>query len=179
MKRWALWCGVMLLTAVGATAQEAPKVEVFGGYSFVHATVSGTSFTANMNGGSAAVSYNPVNWLGLVAEVGGYHGGQNSQGVGVNGEVYTFLFGPKTTFRLGRFTPFVQTLFGGAHASTGSVYGSSTGFAMATGGGLDCNLTQHVGVRIVEADYVLTTLNDTFNNRQNNARISAGVVFRW
>jgi outer membrane immunogenic protein len=179
MKRWALLCGVMLLSAVAASAQDTPKVEVFGGYSYVHASVSGADFTANLNGGTASVSYNPANWLGLVAEVGGYNGGENSSGVGINGQVYTFLFGPKTTFRIGRFTPFVETLFGGARASANSFYGSSTSFAMATGGGVDCNVSPHIGVRLIQADYLLTELSDTVNNRQNNARISAGIVFRW
>lgn len=179
MKRWALLCGVVLLSAVAASAQDTPKVEIFGGYSYVHTSVTGTSFTANLNGGSASVSYNPTNWLGLVADVGGYYAGQNSLGTGINGEIYTFLFGPKTTFRVGRFTPFVQTLFGGARSTVNSTFGASSSFAMATGGGLDCNVTKHVGVRLIQAEYLLTMLSDNVNSRQNNARISAGFVFRW
>ena len=50
---------------------------------------------------------------------------------------------------------------------------------MATGGGIDWNATQHLGIRLVQAEYLLTMLNDNANDRQNNARISAGVVFRW
>ena len=179
MKRWALLCGVVLLSAVAASAQGAPKVEVFGGYSYVHTSLSGTTFTANLNGGSASVSVNPTSWLGLVGDFGGYYGGTNSTSGGINGEVYTYMFGPKTTFRIGRITPFIQTLFGGVHSSSGSFYGSQNAFAMAAGGGIDWNATAHVGVRLVQAEYLLTTLNDSVNSRQNNARISAGVVFRW
>lgn len=179
MTRWALLCGVLLLSAVAASAQGTPRVEVFGGYSYVHTSVSGTTFTANLNGGSASVSVNPTSWLGIVGDFGGYHGSVNSSGGGINGEIYTYMFGPKTTFRMGRVTPFVQTLFGGVHASSGSVFGSEDAFAMATGGGLDWNATKHLGVRLIQAEYLLTTLKDNANNRQNNARISAGVVFRW
>ncbi len=179
MKRWALLCGVALLSAVAASAQGTPRVEVFGGYSYLHTSFSGTSFTANLNGGSASVSVNPTSWLGLVGDFGGYHGSTSSGSGGINGEVYTYMFGPKTTFRMGRFTPFIQTLFGGAHTSSGSAYGSQDAFAMATGGGIDWNATQHLGIRLVQAEYLLTMLNDNANNRQNNARISAGVVFRW
>ncbi len=179
MRRCALLCGVMLLSAVAASAQGTPRVEVFGGYSYLHTSLSGTGFTTDLNGGSASVSVNPTSWLGLVGDFGGYHGGVNSSGSGVNGEIYTYMFGPKTTFRMGRITPFIQTLFGGVHASSDSAYGSQDAFAMATGGGLDWNATKHLGVRLIQAEYLLTMLNDRANNRQNNARISAGVVFRF
>jgi Outer membrane protein beta-barrel domain len=179
MKRWACLCAVVLLSAVAASAQDTPKVEVFGGYSYLHSSVSGTTFTANLNGGSASVSFNPNSWLGIVGDFGGYHGGVNGLGNGINGEVYSYLFGPKATFRTGKITPFLQTLFGGVHTSSGSFYASQNAFAMASGGGIDWNASKHLGVRLVQADYLLTTLNDGANSRQNNVRVSAGVVLRW
>jgi outer membrane immunogenic protein len=179
MKRWALLCGVTLMFAGIASAQENPRVEVFGGYSYVHVDQSGTGATANLNGGSASVSYNPSNWLGIVADLGGYHGGTS----GINGDVYTYLFGPKVTYRTGKFTPFVQALFGGAHITAGNKLGSSLGsedaFATALGGGLDWNATRHIGIRLVQAEYLLTEFPDGVNGKQNNARISAGVVLRF
>jgi hypothetical protein len=51
---------------------------------------------------------------------------------------------------------------------------------MALGGGLDWNATEHFGIRVVQAEYLLTrfgVVNPT--DTQNNARISTGVVFRW
>lgn len=179
MKRWGLLCGVMLLSAVAASAQDVPKVEVFAGYSYLHTSISGTTFTTNLNGGSASLTFNATSWLGIVGDVGGYHGGVNSLGNGINGEVFTYLFGPKATFHAGRFTPFVHSLFGVAHSTAGSAFGLDTSFAMASGGGIDLDATQHFGVRLIQADYLLTTLNDGANKRQNNARISAGVVLRW
>jgi hypothetical protein len=50
---------------------------------------------------------------------------------------------------------------------------------MALGGGLDWNATPHIGVRLIQAEYLLTKFNDGANNRQNNVRVSAGVVFRF
>jgi opacity protein-like surface antigen len=179
MKRWALLCGAMLLSAAAASAQDTPKVEVFGGYSYVHVSVTGTNFTGNLNGGSASVAFNPTSWLGIVGDFGGYQGSVSSSGSGASGQLYTYMFGPKTSFHLGRITPFVQSLFGGAHTSTGSAFGSETSFAMASGGGIDWDATEHIGVRLVQAEYLLTTLKDGVNDRQNNARISAGIVLRW
>jgi len=186
-----LLCGAMMLLPLSACAQ-APRAEVFGGYSYVHMTDLGT---ASLNGGSASVSFNANNWLGFVGDFGGYEGTNG----GLNGNVLTFMGGPKVAFRAGRITPFVQTLFGGAHTSAdpplqtgslarprretpvagGGVFASSNSFVMATGGGIDFNVTEHLGVRLLQAEYLLTKFNDGVNNRQNCARISAGIVLRF
>jgi opacity protein-like surface antigen len=117
-------------------------------------------------------------WLGIVGDFGGYHW----NGSGVNANAITYLFGPKVAYRANsRFTPFGQVLFGGAHVSGSTFSGSASenAFALAVGGGADWNATPHIGVRLIQAEYLLTKFNDGVNNRQNNARISAGVVFRW
>jgi opacity protein-like surface antigen len=202
MKRWALLSGVMLgivlLFASAASAQdEVPKVEIFAGYSYVHGNLGFRIPGFNMNGGSASVSFNPWSSLGIVADFGGYHVG-NIGGLSVDGNIYTYLFGPKLAYRSGRWTPFVQALFGGAHASGStspinvarvrpqgilpifSGLASENAFAMAVGGGLDVNATNHIGIRLIQAEYLMTrfgVVNST--DTQNNARISAGVVFRF
>ena len=56
---------------------------------------------------------------------------------------------------------------------------SENAFAMTVGGGVDWNATPHLGIRLVQAEYLLTKFNDGINNRQNDARISTGVVFRF
>jgi hypothetical protein len=50
---------------------------------------------------------------------------------------------------------------------------------MTAGGGIDFKVSKHVSVRPVQADYFLTKIPDGLNNRQNNFRFSAGVVFRF
>jgi hypothetical protein len=47
---------------------------------------------------------------------------------------------------------------------------------LAAGGGLDWNATTHIGIRVIQAEYVMTRFG---GDTQNNARISTGVVFRW
>jgi opacity protein-like surface antigen len=201
MRRWVIFFAALLLFGVSASIasaqEETPKVEVFGGYSYVRGNL-GFGFPGfNMNGGSASVAYNPNEWLGLVADFGGYHVG-NIGGVPVSGNLYTYLFGPKIAYREGRWTLFGQTLFGGAHASAGGTAlvptagvrpqallllyesGSANAFAMAIGGGLDANITSHFGVRVIQAEYLMTRFGVVHSSdTQNNARISAGVVFRF
>jgi opacity protein-like surface antigen len=191
MKRSGLLFAVLLLFTGIASAQETPKVEVFGGYSYVRLMDEGA--TANFNGGSGSFSYNPTPWLGLVGDFGGYHWSNS----GSDANIVTYMFGPKIAFRKGPLTPFIQELFGGGHISGTAgtdcgdarvrpqqiigcgVSSSENGFAMALGGGLDWNATRHIGIRLVQAEYLLTKFNDGSNNRQNNLRISGGVVFRW
>jgi len=192
MKRWALLCGVMLMFAGIASAQdEAPKAEVFGGYSFIHGSYFGQGY--NFNGGGGSFSYNPNHWLGLVGDFGGDHW----SGSGVDANVITYLFGPKITYRADKFTPFAQVLFGGARVS-GSVLtcpsarvrpqtvcestGSENAFAMTFGGGLDYNVTPHIGIRLAQAEYLMTRFNglgSSGGDTQNNVRFETGVVFRW
>ena len=174
MKRLALLCGAVLLFAGFASAQdESPRIEVFGGYSFVRANTDGVGY--NFNGGSGSLDYNVTPWLGVVADFGGYHWSQT----GVDATVVTYLFGPKVALRRGPITPFAQVLFGGAHASGSSNTfgtGSVNSFAMTVGGGVDWNATEHIGIRLVQAEYLMTQFS---SQTQNNARISTGVVFRW
>lgn len=175
MKRWGLLCIGVLLFAGITSAQDAPKVEVFGGYSYMHFSVGNGLPGSNFNGGSGSVSFNVNNWLGIVGDFGGYHTG--SFVAGPSGSVITYLFGPKIAFRREKVTPFVQALFGGAHLSAG---GTLNGFATALGGGFDYNATPHLGIRVIQAEYLLTKINfgGPFTS-QNNVRVSAGVVFRF
>jgi|SRR5579863_6405938 len=191
MKRWVLLFGALLLfTSVASAQDDSSKAEVFGGYSYLRVNPGFGAPGLNFNGGSGSLAYNLNDWLGVVGDFGGYHW----SGSGVDGNVVSYLFGPKVSMHHGPITPFVHTLFGGAHASGTSAQcstdrvhgegfitggcgsGSANAFSMALGGGVDWNATPHIGVRVIQAEYVLTRF---FSNTQNNARISAGVVFRF
>jgi opacity protein-like surface antigen len=176
MKRWGLLCVGVLLFAGFASAQDTPRVEVFGGYSYLQTTVAGTGTNFDL-GGSGSVAFNFNNRLGIVGDFGGYHTG-SFIGSGISGNVITYLFGPRFAFRTEKATPFVQALFGGARLSVGG--NSLNNFAMAVGGGFDWNVTPHFGVRPIEAEYVLTKFNfGPGANTQNSIRLSTGVTFRF
>ncbi len=191
MKRLALLCGAMLLFAGLASAQdEAPKFEAFGGYSYLRVNPGVLGVPGqNFNGGSGSLDYNLTPMFGVVGDFGGYHWSQS----GADATAVSYLFGPKVALRHGPITPFAQVLFGGAHGSGAfggscisakihrevsycSASGSENAFAMALGGGVDWNATDHIGIRLIQAEYLMTRF---FSETQNNARISTGVVFRW
>ena len=46
-------------------------------------------------------------------------------------------------------------------------------------GGLDLRVNPRFSIRLVEADYLLTTFDNGSNNHQNNLRVSAGVVIHF
>jgi len=192
--------GLLFLVSVSASAQDNPKVDIFGGYSYLRYSPNagtGAPSSVNFNGGVGSISYNLNNWIGGVAEVAGYHAGTiNVNGTAVPGasaNAVTYLFGPKIYVTKGKLTPFGQVLFGGVHGSlTESVSNvsatvSDNAFATAFGGGLDYNATRHISVRLGQIEYLMTRFSNTTGNgigsggtgTQNNLRYSAGVVFRF
>ncbi len=182
-------CAVILLLALcgfalPATAQDdATKLEAYGGYDYirfnVNANVSGVppSQSFNANGGGGQLEFNVNHWLGIVGDLSGY--GVTNTSADLVGWVMPYLFGPRINFRQRKFSPFAQTLFGGCLASN-RIGGGPTqnSFAMTAGGGLDISVSRHFAVRPVQAEYFLTKFPDGLNNRQDNFRFSAGIVYR-
>ena len=186
---------------VGTRSGDTPRVELFGGYSFWRGVpFSDGNRIAWMHGGSASVAYNLNNWLGLVFDFGGFRvtrsgpGGTPAGGtVSADGNVFTYLLGPRISFRHDRFTPFVQGLFGAASASQVTLSGCTVGctslsgdstFAMTAGGGLDFKVSRHFAIRLAQAEYLMTRFPDPSSNTENrvtenNVRLSAGLVFRF
>jgi opacity protein-like surface antigen len=179
MRKFLLLISVMCLLPLAAQAQETPKVEVFGGYSYLRSYAGGES--AGANGWNASVTVKAKKWLGLVSDFSGYYNSYDVRDAGVNlrisGHVHSFLFGPRVSVRAGKATPFAHALFGGAHDSarwSGGAFRDNA-FGMALGGGLDLKVTDRVAVRVVQADYYMTRIADA---TQNSLRVSTGLVFR-
>jgi outer membrane immunogenic protein len=77
--------------------------------------------------------------------------------------------------------PFGQVLVGGGHAS-GELAGAGEGtnaFVARVGGGLDLPLKGGLAVRVLQADYDVTTFANGVNDHQNNLLLGTGVVYRW
>lgn len=184
MKRLVCLLGVLFLFGLTAKAQETPKADLFAGYSYVRANPATSGIDSfNMHGGSASLAWNAKDWLGIVGEFGGYHSGGIS-GVSVDTNLYTYLFGPRVSYRkYDRFTPFGQILFGGAHQTfnVSGTSGSDNSFAMSLGGGLDAKLSNRFSWRVGQVEYLLTRFPELTTSResQHNTRISTGIVFHF
>jgi opacity protein-like surface antigen len=159
MRRLILGAVLVLLLPLLAVAKDAPIAEAFGGYSYYHAEGG-----IHLNGWNASVAGNVNDWLGIVGDFSGHYGDFHQ---------HSYLFGPQISYRKLPFvTPFVHSLFGGAHVNIAS----QNAFAMALGGGVDFKVGAHTAVRAVQADYFMTRFGGI---TQNNARFSFGLVFRF
>ena len=177
-------------TAPPSQSSEKPlRAELALDYSYVHSNAPpGGCGCFNFNGGSATFAW-PVRPGGfaLVGDVtAGYAGAITSTGYSLT--LSTFSVGARYLLPVGKspLQPFGQVLVGAAHSTGSMVQGpplaatnNSAAFAANLGGGLDLRVTRRFSLRLVEADYVLTTFDNGSNNRQNNIRISAGLVLRF
>jgi outer membrane protein with beta-barrel domain len=174
-------CLLLMACNLVAAAQEYSKMEVFGGFQYTHADLFNIQ-GANLLGWNAQGTAYLNKPFGITAEVTGVYGSPTVGGVGTSLPTYTYMFGPTMRAPLAKATPFVHALFGAAHMSnTKGVY-SSTGFALALGGGIDMNVSKSMALRVVQMDYLTTKLQDptgTGNGRQNNFRLATGIVFRF
>jgi opacity protein-like surface antigen len=190
---------VVLCLPLAVSAQEAaPKVEIFGGYSFLRLNLDAVPGSADVganlgnldtHGFNVSFAGNPARHIGIVSEFSQYTksetfnvlGSPIADGVNVKFRVLTLLFGPRVTLHRGKVEPFVHALFGGARASAeAAALGLSQedvgyAFAYALGGGLDVKVHNNIAIRLGQVDYLGARAG---GEGLNNFRYSVGVVIR-
>jgi hypothetical protein len=118
MKKNIAILGAVSLWALTAAAQEAPRSEVFLGYTYTRFNSATDVPAFSANGGSGQFVLNFNKWFGFVSDIGAVHNG-NVGGFHLDTTVTNFLFGPRVPIKRGsRVSPYFQTLFGGVYAST-------------------------------------------------------------
>src|SRR6266567_206698 len=191
---------LLVCTATIMAAQETPKFEFFGGYSFVHAD-AGLGRHANLNGWNSSVAYNFNKWVGIVLDGSGAYGSTQVgvatdifficptdptscppplflRPVTIHQQVHTYSIGPQFSYRTdSRFTPFAHVLFGGGYASnkSGGFTEANGSHVITLGGGVDVRLNSLLALR-TQADLVQTHF---FRQPHDGLRVSTGVVFRF
>ncbi len=192
MRRLTLLVGLFLAVPFVVAAQDNPKFEVFGGYTYTRAyNTDSISSTSNSNGGVGDVAFYPLKWIGLVGQVGYSHtSGFTNTGTGTSFTAPTnalsYFGGPRIRFSTGRITPYVQTLFGAIHRSNLEISESEgieiaspeTSFAYSFGGGVDFKLVRHISVRLIQASYLRSTFSPTGGppGTQNDFNLQTGIV---
>ena len=200
----------VILPGLAAWSQDPPKAEIAIDYSYVRFAAfdftTGKSFnfyrTYNLNGGGGSAVFNLGRIFGLKAEFQGYASQSRNivlppgnpyipQGavVGVQGNLFTYMFGPQVAKRYGIFRPYAHALVGGAHSN---VYGnawtllnitqfskspSSNAFAADAGVGFDIMVGQHWAIRPAEVSWLYTDFSNKLTRNQNNFRYLGGVVY--
>ncbi|HXY23026.1 MAG TPA: hypothetical protein VEI73_00115 [Candidatus Acidoferrum sp.] len=196
---------ILTLAVLGLTAacKAQDKVEIFGGYSYMRASVQVGQVTCaplcnlalppitqhtNLNGWNFSGQYKFLPFLGAVADFNGTYGTLD----GVGTREHTFLFGPQISLPA-KVSPFAHALFGVAKESQDPIppppcpvglipcnglssLGTDKSFASAVGAGIDIKAIPFLSVRVIQIDYLRTQLHGA---TQNQPRISAGVVIHF
>jgi outer membrane immunogenic protein len=189
------WTALLMIVVAGgalAKAQQSPvgntkpRPELALTYTFVHANAPpGGCGCFSLNGGSAEFAW-PAGSRGFALAGDVTVGHANSIGSsGASLTLSSFTAGVRYSppLKRTRFQPFGEVLAGYGHIS-GSLTqrqttSSSNGFAANLGGGLDAHLNQRLSLRLIEADYLVTTFDNGSNNHQNLLRLSTGIVLRF
>jgi hypothetical protein len=122
--------------------------------------------------------------LGIAADIGVEHTGSvNGAPNGLN--LITFAAGPRVRFPILKLHTFGQALFGIAHGGdsafpqSNTLVSSANSFALDLGGGADYSLDRRLSVRVLQLDYLRTSLPNTTSNWQNSLRIGAGLTLHF
>jgi hypothetical protein len=193
LRAFALIVVLVSAAAFPARAQEFPRWESFGGFSYANvglgpqANLFG-SVSKNYYGLHLGVNFNPYsNFSVVLTDLGIQSRGSHVPRLfrNSNNNVITSqaLFGPELKIRTRKANGFAHALVGVTNTrlvetdSFGTIdLVRRTNLALGFGGGLDVNLKPRLAIRVLQADYVPTRLAGKW---ENEFRVSIGVVFRF
>jgi hypothetical protein len=183
MRKFLTFGVALLVLAFPAMAQDdnAPKVEVFAGYSFL--SVDTTSLFGEREnfptGFNADIAFNATRNFALVVDFQGHFKTFEDPGFpDIKIHAISFHTGPRLKVRSGKVEPFVHGLFGFTNLKAeqqGFFDDSENAFSVKAGGGFDVVASKHIAIRLVEFNYYMTRF---FDDSQNNFTFSTGIVFR-
>jgi len=189
VRKLSLLMGLLFFVPLTAHAQLgglSDKVELFGGYTFMH---NDNRPDANLNGWAVSAEKKFLPYVGVVADFSGDYGSKNLPAIApcpsfpaqclVNSSVSEHFFqgGLRGSFVVSRVRPFVEVLFGAVHLSESGpgVSNSRNLFTETFDAGFDCRVTHRLGWRldvgVVESGFETT--------KEESFRGSTGVVVRF
>ncbi|GAC1670109.1 MAG: hypothetical protein PVS2B2_00380 [Candidatus Acidiferrum sp.] len=190
---------ILCMLASLATAQDrpTPKWELYGGYSFFypHSDVSGqlpgalfpltSRLESNPRGAGASLTYNLNRWFGFTLDTSTHWGSREvTVAKRIDDTAFSNLsFGPKITFRSEHFSPFIEVL-AGDHRLMPDAFHDIDKLGFMFGGGLDINLSRHIALRLIRADYVISDYRFgvspvTPNTEIRGVRLQSGLNFMF
>ena len=191
MKTLAL--GFALLAAnLTARAQEFPRWEAFGGFSYANVDLGPQASlfnpsNRNYEGFDLDFSFNPSRYMRLVADVSFQFGKTSATPpppfTKIHLQTTEALFGPQFTLRRHKATVFGNTLVGVTNTllqgQAGTLYEdliSQNSLTLGLGGGLDVNWTRLVAIRAFQIQYLPTRRGGVW---ETTFTVMTGVVFRF
>src|ERR1700687_5273396 len=150
---------------LSAQSQDAPKVEVFGGYSWYHpggtldpvvingSLVPGGNVPDFKKGWGGQFTYNLNHWAGIALDTTGHYNDF--------GNAHSLAFGPQFKWRSEHFTPFAEAFVGVQHLSP-KLFPDHNGATIIAGGGLEYPITRRFTLRPAQVDYLYAYYNGDF-----------------
>jgi hypothetical protein len=194
-----LLLGALTMSLTGVTQRQTPpsKATTDVAITYVAERAKVASIDCGcfwLEGGSMNAAVTFYRGLGVAANLTGGHASSVTPGVDL--DKVSFMMGPRYTHQLGKWGGhepgqhgetriFGEGLAGGVHGfntifpSSAGVAGAASSFVFQVGGGLDWTIRKNIGIRVVEADYVRSTLPNNGNNTQHDLRLGAGISFHF
>lgn len=187
MRKSVMLAALLFVGAVSANAQDSyPTAEIFGGYSYLN--IEGEDLLGvdrqGLHGLGFSFAGNLSKKIGIVGDFS--YNRKNNIEVGpfdVDVNAFYFLVGPRFSWRSDQVTAFGHALAGGVRAKTEAAgFGdeSQSDFALGFGGGLDVNVSKSIAIRVFQADYLPTRVDDFGGDKKwaHHFRAQAGIVIR-
>jgi hypothetical protein len=179
---------LLLSFATSVFAQQTPAWEFFAGYSFERSVVreyfksspiiySFKERYANLHGWELSVTENLNRSFGGTLQATGHYTSPVFQGTKTRQNMFSIMYGPRFSHRMGWGTPYAHLLLGAARVSATVSPGphtSEVGFVAAVGVGADLNLGRKAAVRMIQIQY--SPMNPVVST-EHKFQASTGIVF--
>lgn len=190
MRRFTVLFAFVLAFGVFGVAQmqqapmEIPRTELYIGYAYQHADVSGSGFvdSTSMNGFAFEFNHYFKNNLGYVVDISRTSNGKvDSTGIKYTRASYMGGLAYRL-HRIAMFTPSIHAMGGVDHDDLTVPYTNTTldyrnlDPAAAAGISFDANLSKHIAVRVAQVDYIYT---NHYNTNESSFRYTGGLVVRF
>jgi opacity protein-like surface antigen len=172
MKRFLILLAVCVFCQVSAFAQDAPKAEVFGGFSALTFKPNGVAERTTPLGWQASAEVRMWKFVGAVADFGGHY--KKPIGSTATFHFYEYLGGVRAHVRRSKLDAFGHALWGGATGGGGGI--SNTQFTVGYGGGADWSVNDNWAIRLAQVDWIPTRSNGTWE--KNQFRFGFGLVWK-
>jgi hypothetical protein len=163
MKKCMLIVVLISLFSLPLLAADAPKVEVFGGYSFFNDTLE---VKGVQHGFNASIAANISKGFAIVGDAGYVKRDDVKE--------FTFAGGPQFSIRGNSARVFVHAMVGGIRFDNG--IDNVNGLAILLGGGLDFKIFKAIYLRPAQLDLIGAKM---FGEWGRHFRYSGGIVFAF
>jgi hypothetical protein len=152
------------------SAAEAPRIQVFGGYTRMQFDTKAFGFTSDtgLNGGTIGGAFNLAPYFGIKTQI--------TIATGPNVRSRDWLVGPQGMYSKWGMLFFGHVLFGKAETRIHipNVVEEDNDKAVQYGGGVDIPIAQRISIRAIQVDYLRTK---PLGIEQNDVKFTTGVVF--